>query len=505
MSVTYILLYLLIGVLSVAFYFVRRKFNYWKDRGIPYDEPHPIYGSFRNFRKNCIIQDVHFALYKKFKGVAPFVGIFFFQRPTAYILDRQLAKNILIKDFPVFADRGGFYNERDDPLSAHLFALDGVKWKQLRQKLSPTFTSGKMKFMFPTVVKVAEQFVHVLNDLLKEGNNFDVKELSARFTTDVIGTCAFGIECNSLKDPNAEFRTMGRNALSLTRHSAPIMALIQSHPKWARKLGMRKVHQDIHNFFMRIVHETVELRESQNIKRNDFMDLLIELKKTKSIKLDNGEELTGLTVNEVAAQAFVFFLAGFETSSTAMSYTLYELAKNQVVQDKLRKEVNEVLAKHNQEFTYECLKEMHYLDQVLFEILRLYTIVPHLMRQPTRDYVVPGHPKLVIEKGTFVMIPSSAYHHDPEVYPEPAKFDPDRFSPEKVQDRDNINWLPFGDGPRNCIGLRFGKMQARIGLALLMKNFKFSVCEETQIPIVFDVTSFVLSAKDGIHLRVEKI
>lgn len=139
------------------------------------------------------------------------------------------------------------------------------------------------------------------------------------------------------------------------------------------------------------------------------------------------------------------------------------------------------------------------------ETLRLYTIVPHLERKALNDYVVPGHPKYVIEKGTQVMIPAAAYHRDEDLYPDPERFDPDRFSPEQVAACDSVEWLPFGDGPRNCVGMRFGQMQTRIGLAQLIKNFKFSVCNETDIPLVFDPRTFVLGTVKGIFLRVERV
>jgi len=122
-----------------------------------------------------------------------------------------------------------------------------------------------------------------------------------------------------------------------------------------------------------------------------------------------------------------------------------------------------------------------------------------------KRYEVPGHPKFVIEAGQSVIIPSSAIHHDPSIYPEPYEFRPERFSSEESSSRPSVAWLSFGDGPRNCIGLRFGQMQARIGLALLIKNFKFSTCSKTPDPLIYDLRSFVLGVKDGIYLNVEAV
>ncbi|KAM8714441.1 hypothetical protein ACLKA7_014554 [Drosophila subpalustris] len=500
------LIYLVAGLCALIAYYLHRNTTYWRSRGIPQDPPHPFYGNLVGFRKNNVLHDLIVDYYNKFrKSGHPFVGFNFLHRPSVFVMDIKLAKNVLIKDFSNFSDRGQFHNERDDPLTGHLFSLDGKRWKEMRQKLSPTFTSGKMKFMFPTVIRVSEEFVEVMSEQVAGKSIIEIKDLMARYTTDVIGTCAFGIECNTLRTPVTEFRTMGQKFFTEMRHGQLLTAFIFSFPDLAAKLRMRMVPDDVHEFFMRLVNETIAYREKEKIKRNDFMEMLIELKQKGTFTLDNGEVVTGLDVGELAAQVFVFFLAGFETSSSTMSYCLYELAQHSDIQDKLREDVLRVLEKHDGKVTYECIKDMRYLDQVISETLRLYTIVPFLERKALNDYVVPGHPKYVIEKGTQVIIPATAFHRDEDFYPEPEKFDPDRFSPEKVADRDSVEWLPFGDGPRNCIGMRFGLMQTRVGLTQLIKNFKFSVCETTEIPLKYNPKSFVLGSIGGIDLLVERV
>lgn len=145
------------------------------------------------------------------------------------------------------------------------------------------------------------------------------------------------------------------------------------------------------------------------------------------------------------------------------------------------------------------------LSSIALETLRKYPVLPHLRRKAMADYVVPGHPNYVIEKGKTVVISVMAIHHDPEIYPEPEKFDPERFAPKEMQSRDSITWLPFGEGPRNCIGLRFAQMQIRIALAYLLRNFEFGICAKTDIPLVFDRKQVLTTTKSGIHLKVQAI
>ncbi|NP_001353157.1 cytochrome P450 6a8-like isoform X1 [Drosophila kikkawai] len=506
MELTYVLLQVVVALLAIAGYSYYRTMTYFKRRAIPHDPPHLWLGNMRGFNEDRTVNQIMQDHYDRFLGTrAPFVGFYFFQKPVAFIMDLELVKHILIKDFSNFSDRGLFYNEKDDPMSAHLFNLDGPQWRLLRSKLSSIFTSGKMKFMFPTVVSVANELISFIHEKVEYESVLEIRNLISRFTVDVIGTCAFGIQCNSLRDEKAEFLYYGNRVLLDKRHGPLLHGFKYSYPKLAKRLGFMLTPSHIHKFYQRIVYETVAVREKENIRRNDFMDLLIDLKNKKEIILDNGDVVKGLTIDEVLAQCFVFFIAGSDPSSATIQYALYELTKNQDIQDRVRCEVEEVLERHDQELTYECLKDLKYLSMVVDETSRLYPIASHLIRKAHKRFVVPGHSNFVIEAGQMIFIPSSAIHHDPSIYPDPFEFRPERFSPEETAKRTSVAWLPFGDGPRNCIGLRFGQMQVRIGLALLIKNFKFSMSSETPDPLIFDPRSVTFTVLNGIPLRVETV
>lgn len=125
-----------------------------------------------------------------------------------------------------------------------------------------------------------------------------------------------------------------------------------------------------------------------------------------------------------------------------------------------------------------------------------------LIRQATRDYPVPNT-NFVIPKNTKLWVPITAIHHDPEHYPEPHKFDPNRFTQEEIQKRHPLAFLPFGTGPRNCIGLKFGMMQSRIGLVTLLRHFEFELSPKTTFEI--EKKEFVMTPKGGMWLKIRKL
>ena len=364
----------IVGVCTVLFliyFLIKWRFAYWRRKGMPYIEPSIPYGNFGEMGIKYHSSEMYQHFYNQMKGKTKIFGLYLLHHPVAVITDSELINRVLIKDFNNFVNRGIFYNERDDPLSAHLVAIEDDKWRTLRSKFTPTFTSGKMKYMYSTFIQVADQLKSKMDSILKDEPgkicDVEIKDLMARFTTDIIGVCAFGIECNSLKNPDAEFRNMGREIFTSSRKKFLKMLFINNLPELSNFLRLRRNPIHIASFFMETIRETVEFRQKTNTKRNDFMDLLINLLNTNTND--------GITLEELSAEAYAFFLGGFETSSTALAFAIYELAKNPHIQQRAREEINTVLEKHNDDFNYEAMLEMTYLKQIIngkYFYMRLY-------------------------------------------------------------------------------------------------------------------------------------
>lgn len=143
MSWLYSIAIVLISIVTAIYIYFKHAFNYWRSRGIPFEEPMFPFGNIKGFGITQHHSIITQRIYDQFKGISKFCGFYILAGSTALLTDLELIKCVLVKDFNNFSDKGLFSNEEDDPLSAHLFSLDGPAWKSLRQKLTPTFTSGK--------------------------------------------------------------------------------------------------------------------------------------------------------------------------------------------------------------------------------------------------------------------------------------------------------------------------------------------------------------------------
>nr|QYA71976.1 cytochrome P450 [Anoplophora glabripennis] len=496
-----------IALLLAIYAYLKWTYQYWARKNVPYLEPSIPFGNFSNpLNIKESISDRVKNMYDRARAKGyKFCGLYALASPIGLIVDLDLAKHVMTKDFSHFVDRANFVNGKDDPLGAHLFSIGGKKWRNLRIKVTPTFTSGKLKAMFQTLADCGVILEKFFQETFEKEESVDIKDVFGRFTTDIIGSCAFGLECNSFKEPNSPFRVYGQKVFNLTKWKILEFAIASNFPALGRFLKIRSVDKDISDFFMKVVEDAVAYREKNNVRRNDVLQLLIDIKNNKEGQ-EGGYKGDGKTLNmdELAAQCFVFFIAGFETSSTTATFVLYELATHQDIQDKVREEIRTVLAKHDNKITYDSLSELTYMRQVIDEALRMYPPLSFVNRECVEDYKVPGE-DLVIEKGTLIFIPIVGYHYDKEYYDNPTEFDPDRFTEENKKARHPYAHIPFGEGPRVCIGERFGIMQTKVGLTSILRNFRVTLNKETQVPIKLSFKSFITTAEGGIWLNIEKV
>lgn len=220
--------------------------------------------------------------------------------------------------------------------------------------------------MIPIIKKCCVDLSNIVNN----SDIIEVHDLAERYTTDVICSCAFGTECNSLLDPKSEFRKVGRKIVNLNLFDSLRFASNVMAPDILKMFKICAFNPKYTDFFNKIVEETIADREQTNFQRNDLMDLLIRLKHNESIDTEincqNSQNDAALTVQQIAAQVFLFYLAGFETSANTISFAMYYLAKNQEIQNKVRSEMLTVLKANNNDLSYEALADMRYTEKVIY-------------------------------------------------------------------------------------------------------------------------------------------
>lgn len=406
------------------------------------------------------------------------IGMFDSRSPVYFARDLDFIKQITIKDFDYFEDHQGFIDSTADSLFGNsLFMLEGKKWRDMRATLSPAFTGSKMRSMFELVTECADDMTkHFINES-KHGKpiRWEMKELCSRYSSDIIASCAFGLKVDSMKDRSNDFFTIGTSSLNFgSMKVAARLLLLRLAPKIMNSMGFELFPASARRFFRSMVLDTMDEREAKGIIRPDMINILMQVRKG-DLKQNNDEHEAPdagfatvqesdigkeqvkrkWTDDEIISQCFLFFAAGFDTVSTMISFLMYELAIDQQIQQKLFEEIREINDGLNGErLNYDVLPKMKYLDQVISEVLRKWPPAVFTNRVCTKDYScsVDGHDKFIIEKGKAVWIPICSIHHDPKYYPEPKKFDPERFSDENKHLIQPGSFLPFGVGPRNCIG-----------------------------------------------------
>ncbi|XP_046680662.1 cytochrome P450 6k1-like isoform X2 [Homalodisca vitripennis] len=479
---------------------------------IPYLEPGPFLQE-RHEVTSKAGSDQAVLLYNYFPGERYF-GYFLNGLPTLVIKDTELIHRISVKDFIHFEDNG-FKHVFGFLVTQNLFNLKGKTWRSLRAKLSPTFTSGKLKRMFNQLDKSCEHLVQTLGESC--GEPLDTKKITSRYVLEVIASIAFGLDLSK----NAQSAEFVQNSTSLyaTGYQMTLIQILgMVSYKLVNLLGLSMYKREVEHYFQNLTKQTKEYRRKNKIERDDYFQLLLALQeeeesgKTLLAKWDNEDDslinkANGLpqqakgskllTDECITAQAFGFLTGGSDSVATTLMWALYHIAKDPAIQARAVQEAESCLSQ-NGGWTFQTVKDMVYLDMVIQETLRLYPASPLSLKECTVPYRLPGS-DAILEKGTIVLIPVTGLHMDPEIYPDPRKFDPERFADNNY--KPSATYRPFGDGPRICLAMRLAIMEIKVCLARVLTQFSVSVDKKTQEPFALDPMSFPPNPVGGVWLR----
>ncbi|KAI9560160.1 hypothetical protein GHT06_014171 [Daphnia sinensis] len=396
-------------------------------------------------------------------------------------------------------DKSREYNFIQPWLGTGLLTSTGSKWHQRRKMLTPTFH-----------FKILEQFIRVFNEqsaILVEKLNDTVNQQFDIFP--FITRCTLDIICGKYVDsPDSDY-VRAVYKMSRIIHRRQMQPLFQI--EWLFRLlpigaEQRRCLSILHGFTDQVVRErkidyeqriAQQKSDSHNLKdefnskkpRLAFLDLLIEAS-------HNGKDLSDLDIRE---EVDTFMFEGHDTTAAAINWSLFLIGNHPEVQEKVNEELNRVFGNADRPVTMADLSELKYLECCIKEALRLYPSVPFFSRLVKEDTSICGYD---IPAGASLVAMSYVIHRDPTYFPDPERFQPDRFFPENARGRHPYAYVPFSAGPRNCIGQKFAMMEEKVILASVLRRFHVKALDKPADLHV--VTELILRPLDAIRVRLTR-
>ena len=266
-------------ILFLLYLYSISNHDFWKIRGVQGPKPIPFLGNSKDlifFRK--FSADFMKEVYDKFEN-EPLIGIFDASTPTLIVKDPELIKNVLIKDFDIFADRGLLLNEKVEPLTLNLANIEPRRWRPLRRKLSPFFTSGKLKDMFYLLAESSKYLEKYMEKIMLENEPIECRELTAKYTINSFGSCGFGIDIDAFSDEDNDFIRLGKESLHTSLSHWIRKKIRDLYPGLFNLLSFIFVKTNGINFLKKMIKDTTKYRKDNNVIKHDFIDLFAEVKK----------------------------------------------------------------------------------------------------------------------------------------------------------------------------------------------------------------------------------
>ncbi|KAH8267435.1 hypothetical protein KR018_002343 [Drosophila ironensis] len=458
---------------ALVYFYLTWYHKYWEKRGVITAQPMTILGTYPGVLINktrSLILDVQ-EVYDKYKAKHRAVGTFITRQPQLLILDPSLAHEILVDKFNHFRDTitSSFVGSHPDDryVRGSPFFTIGDKWKRLRTENGAGLTTNRLKLAYNIWEQSGRKLIEYIERARKEkGDVIETRDLAYRFTATAMGDFIWGIDANALSGNVGELGALQKSSTdwsayafgSIIRFNKSLVA-----PFMRRLLNMHFFHRSANEFFLRLTEDAVKLRrEGSGAGRTDYLSHLIQLQEQK-----------GNSIHDSVGHALTVHLDGYETSGAVLYHMLYQLSEHPDEQEKLRSEILDSLTPDGN-INYEQLSSLPYLDQCLNESLRIVTPIGFFMRICTKAIEIDlGNEKtLNLEPGVTVMIPAFQYHHDDAIYPEASEFRPERFDNGAASVFNKRGcFLPFGDGPRICLGMRVGQLSVKTAIVHILSNY----------------------------------
>ncbi|CAL1529344.1 unnamed protein product [Lymnaea stagnalis] len=410
--------------------------------------------------------------------------------------DLDILRNVMVKDFNNFVDRS-LLIASNSPLEKGLFFLNGQDWRRIRHVTTPSFSTGKLKQVSGHLNESAARLARVLEEYAQRDDLVPIKHLMGQFTSEVIARTAFSLNTDCVGKGDDEFTRYAKKIFKIHGVLMNLLMLIMFQNKRLHRFLVKtmklqlvdSVSEDADQYFVSILESALKERHelaSQGKKPHPdlFQNLIVAQEagsKAEENSTDNSAGTSGekiprtMTHEELLGQSMLIIFAGFDTTASTLQMCFYYLAKHPEIQEKVYQEITRTVTSESP--TYEDVAQLRYTEQVLNETLRLCPPAPIMTRRAAEART---YGSVTIPKDAAVIILLDMIMRDPKHYPDPDKFDPERFSEENCAKRDPMAFVPFGYGPRQCIGMRLAYMELKFCLVHVMRKVKFELNERTE-------------------------
>ncbi|XP_017026116.1 probable cytochrome P450 309a2 [Drosophila kikkawai] len=458
--------------------------NYWRKRGLITARPLGVLGTYPGLltRKSNLVTDVQ-KIYDQYKDKHRAVGVFVTRQPQILVLDPELAHEVLVGNFRSFKDSltSSYIKHAkwDKYAPLNPFWAAGESWRRLRTDAQAGISSHRLKQGYA----IWEQGGKMLTDYMTRqvtdhSQILETRDLCFRYTAHVMADFIWGIDAGTLTRPMEKQNKIQQMAIRWTSYAFYMISIFMASivaPCVRRLLRFRFYPKETDEFFSNLTRESIELRlkDGRDAARKDYLSHLLQLRDQKQA-----------THDELVGHALTVLLDGYDTTGAALLHALHYLSEHPGAQKKLRTEILAGLGT-DKSLDFEKLCSLPYLEQVVYESLRLSSLIPQYTKVCTHPTIIQLNEvkRLEVEEGVTIMIPNYQFHHDKQYFPEPEVFRPERFDNGAYQElmRKGI-FLPFSDGPRVCMGMRLALLTLKSALAHIVSEFEVLRGRERLVP-----------------------
>ncbi|CAF3403743.1 unnamed protein product [Rotaria sp. Silwood1] len=376
--------------------------------------------------------------------------------------------------------------------SHYIVQCNGAKWKNRRRILTPAFHDKELLNNFVDIYNKQTSILIQRLASIKSEKEVNLYPYIASCALDIICEAAMGLNIGAQHNRNSQYvdAVLKITDIILKRQRMPwmwpdvIFKFLSEGREHDRCLKI------IHQFTKKVIHDRAQAFHASEVhgKHSAFLDLLL--------KQMHDEQLTLADIQE---EVDTFMFEGHDTTAAAMNFTCFMIALHPEVQQKLHEEIDKVFGDdYDRPCTMEDLNELDYLECVIKETLRLFPSVPGIAREVQEDFM---YHNFKILRGSTAAISIYYVHRDPKHFPDPNRFDPDRFLPENSADRSPYAFIPFSAGSRNCIGQRFAMLEEKVVLSSILRQFKLKTSQSRdELNILFGI---ILRSEHGAFVQIE--